>query len=81
MEVWAAALPHQAGQEGYHRVPQRSPEDILLGCGSFGLQDLLTKAQVRLFHALHILPFSFTSLICFTLVGLLQRQWILLWGS
>lgn len=49
MEVWAAASPHQAGQEGYPRVPQRSPEDILLGCGTFGLQDLLTKAQVRLF--------------------------------
>ena len=48
MEVWAAALPHQATQEGDPRVPQRSPEDILLGCGTFGLQDLLTKAQVRL---------------------------------
>ena len=48
VEFWAAALPHQAAQEGYPRVPRRSPEDILLGHGTFGLQDLLTKAQVRL---------------------------------
>ncbi len=51
VEMWAAALPHQDGEEGTPGFVPHSPEDMLLGCGVFALQDLLTKAQVRLSHA------------------------------